>query len=273
MYRSPIGWPTPLITTFRGVRPVHNTALFSWAKFMNQITALPLSMSSAEIAEVTGKQLSHVNRDIISMASELYPEMDNLDSVGIFISRKLMNGRSVIEGIRLDRNNTECLITGYSAQLRMKVIARLRELEQLSKPQLPDFTNPAAAARAWADQVDAVMQLESKVAADAPKVDFADRVEKSSGVLIGHFAKAIGVGPNRLFAWMRANGYLIATAGSRYNTPYQKYLERGYFDVTEGSYEANGETRASFTTHITGKGQLRITEALKECGMIGEVAK
>lgn len=151
--------------------------------------------------------------------------------------------------------------------------AVLEKLKAISSPQLPDFTNPAAAARAWADQVESVMQLESKVAADAPKVDFADRVEKSSGVLIGHFAKAIGVGPNRLFAWMRANGYLIATAGSRYNTPYQKYLERGYFDVTESSYDANGETRASFTTHITGKGQLRITAALKDCGMINEVTK
>lgn len=241
---------------------------------MNQIAALPLSMSSAEIAEVTGKQLSHVNRDIIAMASELYPEMDNLDSVGVFINRKLMNGRSVIESIRLDRNNTECLITGYSAQLRMKVIARLRELEQKSKPQLPDFTNPAAAARAWADQVDAVMQLESKVAADAPKVDFADRVEKSSGVLIGDFAKAVGTGERRLFAWLRANGYLISTAGRRHNTPYQEYVDRGYFDVTERTYEIpGGEVRASFTTHITGKGQVAITKKLKECGMIGEVAK
>lgn len=149
--------------------------------------------------------------------------------------------------------------------------AVLEKLKQLSSPKLPDFTNPAEAARAWADQVDSVMQLESKIAADAPKVDFAERVEKSSGVLIGQFAKAIGVGQNRLFAWMRANGYLIATAGSRYNTPYQKHLERGYFDVTEGSYDANGETRTSFTTHITGKGQLHITAALKGCGMIGEV--
>ena len=240
---------------------------------MNKIAVLPLSMSSAEIAEITGKQLSHVNRDIISMASELYPEMDNLDSVGVFINRKFMNGRSVIKSIRLDRNNTECLITGYSAQLRMKVIARLRELEQQSKPQLPDFTNPAAAARAWADQVDAVMQLESKVAADAPKVDFADRVEKSSGVLIGEFAKAVGTGERRLFAWLRANGYLISTAGRRHNTPYQEYVDRGYFDVTERAYETpSGEMKASFTTHITGKGQIAITKKLKECGMIQGVA-
>lgn len=241
---------------------------------MNQlVNDAVTTMSSQEIADLTEKQLSHVNRDIVSMCSDLYPELDNLDSVGVFIKYKQMNGRTVIETIRLDRNNTDCLMTGYSAQARMILIKRWRELEEKALHQLPDFNNPAAAARAWADQVESVMQLESKVAADAPKVDFADRVEKSSGVLIGHFAKAIGVGPNRLFAWMRANGYLIATAGSRYNTPYQKYLERGYFDVTESSYDANGETRASFTTHITGKGQLRITAALKECGMINEVTK
>lgn len=241
---------------------------------MNQIAAAPLSMSSREIAEVTGKQLSHVNRDIIAMTKELYPELDNLDSVGVFIVTKMMNGRSVIDTIRLDRNNTECLITGYSAQLRLKVIQRLRELEKIAKPQLPDFTNPAEAARAWADQIENVMKLESKVASDAPKVDFADRVEKSSGVLIGEFAKAVGTGERRLFAWLRANGYLISTAGRRHNTPYQEYVDRGYFDVTERTYETpEGEVKASFTTHITGKGQIAITKKLKECGLLAEVEK
>ena len=48
MYRSPIGWPTPLITTFRGVRPVHNTALFSWAKFMNTLTVYQTEISLDE---------------------------------------------------------------------------------------------------------------------------------------------------------------------------------------------------------------------------------
>ncbi|WP_032272198.1 phage antirepressor KilAC domain-containing protein, partial [Escherichia coli] len=37
----------------------------------------------------------------------------------------------------------------------------------------------------------------------APKVEFADRVGEASGILIGNFAKVVGIGPNKRFAWMR----------------------------------------------------------------------
>lgn len=237
---------------------------------MNQlVNPSVLSITSAEIADLVDSRHDVVKKSI-----------DRLIERGVIASppmvEKATAGRPVqiysFSGAKGKRDSI-IVVAQLSPEFTARLVDRWQELEASNKPQLPDFTNPAVAARAWADKVEAVMQLESKVAADAPKVDFADRVEKSSGVLIGHFAKAIGVGPNRLFAWMRANGYLIATAGSRYNTPYQKYLERGYFDVTESSYDANGETRASFTTHITGKGQLRITSALKECGMISEVTK
>lgn len=241
---------------------------------MNQLINKELSINSEEISHLVKSSHPDVKRSISRLASKGVIQLPPL--------AKVENKQSISPNNKYDvfvfsgergKRDSIIVVAQLSPEFTARLVDRWQELEALNKPQLPDFTNPAVAARAWADKVEAVMQLESKVAADAPKVDFADRVEKSSGVLIGHFAKAIGVGPNRLFAWMRANGYLIATAGSRYNTPYQKYLERGYFDVTESSYDANGETRASFTTHITGKGQLSITAALKECGMISEVAK
>lgn len=241
---------------------------------MNQLISKELSINSEEISRLVDSSHSDVKRSISRLASKGVIQLPPLAKVENKQSNSPNNKYDVFifSGERGKRDSI-IVVAQLSPEFTARLVDRWQELESANMMQLPDFTNPAIAARAWADKHEAVMQLESKVAADAPKVDFADRVEKSSGVLIGHFAKAIGVGPNRLFAWMRANGYLIATAGSRYNTPYQKYLERGYFDVTESSYEANGETRASFTTHITGKGQLRITEALKECGMIGEVAK
>lgn len=241
---------------------------------MNQLVNPEVSINSIEISKMVGKRHDNVRRTIATLTqngvitSPQIEVVEEINNLRMAVQRDVF----VFSGERGKRDSI-IVVAQLSPEFTARLVDRWQELETLNKPQLPDFTNPAVAARAWADKVEAVMQLESKVAADAPKVDFADRVEKSSGVLIGHFAKAIGVGPNRLFAWMRANGYLIATAGSRYNTPYQKYLERGYFDVTESSYEANGETRASFTTHITGKGQLRITAALKDCGMISEVAK
>ena len=54
----------------------------------------------------------------------------------------------------LPKNEIICLISGYNAKLRMTIIKRLDELESKTVSQLPDFTNPAEAARAWADEME-----------------------------------------------------------------------------------------------------------------------
>lgn len=234
---------------------------------MKELVQAQLKMTSREIATLTEKRHSDVMRDIERMYEQLNEEVHGCEQK--FVHPQ--NGQEYRE-YALDREHTECLVTGYSALLRMKVIKRLRELEEINQPKLPQ-TLPEAL-RLAADLAEQNQQMSQKMAVDAPKVDFADRVEKSSGVLIGDFAKAVGTGERRLFAWLRANGYLISTAGRRHNTPYQQYVDNGYFDVTERTYEMpDGEVKASFTTHITGKGQIAVTKKLKECGMIGEVAK
>ncbi|STC83617.1 DNA-binding protein from phage origin [Escherichia coli] len=78
------------------------------------------------------------------------------------------------------------------------------------------------------------MQLENQLAIAAPKVEFADRVGEASGILIGNYAKVVGIGPNKLFAWMRDHKILIAS-GARRNVPMQEYMERGYFTVERNS--------------------------------------
>ncbi|EDC3216171.1 phage antirepressor Ant, partial [Salmonella enterica] len=64
-------------------------------------------------------------------------------------------------------------------------------------------------------------QLNQQLVAAAPKVDFADRVSVAKGILIGNFAKVVGLKQNALFAWLRENGILIASGG-RKNVPFQQ---------------------------------------------------
>ncbi|EDR2617158.1 phage antirepressor protein [Salmonella enterica subsp. enterica] len=91
-----------------------------------------LTMSSREIAELTGKQHKNVKRDIEKMLSDL--QEDALRFEHIYLDVK---NRQQIEYL-LDREHTECLLTGYSATLRMRVIRRWHELEeQAAKPALP----------------------------------------------------------------------------------------------------------------------------------------
>ncbi|WP_057704992.1 phage antirepressor [Lactiplantibacillus plantarum] len=95
-----------------------------------------------------------------------------------------------------------------------------------------------------------------------PKALFADAVATSSTeILIGDLAKIIrgngvDIGQNRLFTWMRENGYLINRYGSSRNMPTQKAMDLGLFKVKETSItHSDGHTTVNKTTKVTGKGQ------------------
>lgn len=104
--------------------------------------------------------------------------------------------------------------------------------------------------------------LEAQAVADRPKVLFADAVSTSSSeILVGDLAKilrgnGIPVGANRLFAWLRTNGFLIRRDGSDWNMPTQKSMELELFRVKETAVvHSDGHTSLSKTPKVTGKGQ------------------
>lgn len=107
-------------------------------------------------------------------------------------------------------------------------------------------------------------QLKAKdiqIAEMKPKALFADAVSTSnSSILIGQLAKilrqnGVNIGQNRLFAWMRKNGYL-GTRGSNRNVPTQRSMELGLFKTKETVINhSDGHTTVNITTKVTGKGQ------------------
>lgn len=120
-----------------------STALSQYAGLRGQ----PVTMTSREIADLTGKDLGHVHRDIRSMLAELVEHDPNLDR-----PREDKDARGYTVCFYLNRELTETLLTGYSAELRRKVIRRWHELEANQAQSLPNFADPAAAAIAWAEQ-------------------------------------------------------------------------------------------------------------------------
>ena len=95
-----------------------------------------------------------------------------------------------------------------------------------------------------------------------PKALFADSVAAShTTILIGELAKilrgnGIDIGGNRLFRWMRDQGYLISRKGTDYNTPTQKSMDLGLFKIKESTViHSDGSTSIRKTTKVTGKGQ------------------
>lgn len=104
--------------------------------------------------------------------------------------------------------------------------------------------------------------LERKINEDKPKIIFADAVAASkSSILIGELAKimrqnGVEIGEKRLFEWLRENNYLIRRKGTDYNTPTQKSMDLGLFEVKETAVtHSHGNTTVSKTTKVTGKGQ------------------
>ena len=104
--------------------------------------------------------------------------------------------------------------------------------------------------------------LENKVAADRPKVLFAESVETSKqSILVGELAKllkqnGVEIGQNRLFERLRTDGFLCR-AGEQYNMPTQKAMDMGLMEIKERTINnPDGSVRLTRTSKITGKGQI-----------------
>ncbi len=104
--------------------------------------------------------------------------------------------------------------------------------------------------------------LEQRIMADAPKVELAEAIVTSpDSILIGDLAKilcqnGVDIGQNRLFSWLRLNGYLCRRRGESYNLPTQKAMEMGLFEVKETTVIHNsGLTKVMKTPKVTGLGQ------------------
>lgn len=103
--------------------------------------------------------------------------------------------------------------------------------------------------------------LEAENQVMQPKALFADAVAAShTSILVGELAKllkqnGVEIGQNRLFKWLRENGYLMKT-GSSYNMPTQRSMERELFEVKETSItHSDGHITVQKTPKVTGKGQ------------------
>jgi phage antirepressor YoqD-like protein len=199
------------------------------------------TMSSREIAQLTDKEHSHVMRDIRKMFEQL----------GIDQNPFLAFDNSGANGRKLDYfylPKRECLIlaSGYNVVLRAAIIDRWIQLESKPSNKLPDFNNPIAAARAWADQAEQKQLAESKVKELQPKAEGFDKFINADSLQgFKEVANVLGMGRNTLMAELRALKILTSR-----NLPYQQYLSMGLFEVKESTQ--NGFNAS--TTYTTAKG-------------------
>ncbi|MGY1448727.1 phage antirepressor KilAC domain-containing protein [Pseudomonas chlororaphis] len=193
------------------------------------------TMSSREIAELTGKRHPDVKRDIQSMASEL--EEDVSDFARIYLDS--MN-REQTEYL-LDKELTETLLTGYSAKMRRAVVRRWTELEDQVRPKvlatLPDFSNPAAAARAWAEQFELQQAANQALIEAAPKIAFVERYVESTGLKgFRQVAKLLKANESRFREFLLDKKIMYRMGGEW--QAYQSHIEAGRFEVRAGTSDS-----------------------------------
>lgn len=205
--------------------------------------AVPLTMSSREIADLTGKELGHVNRDIRAMLDGL-PDDPELEHV-----REDQDGRGYTTAFHLGRELTYTLLAGYSVVLRRRVIARWQELEAQAAPAVPQTM--AQALRLAADQAEQLDAQREQLALQAPKVHYVDRYVAANGSMgFRQVAKLLQANEHEFRTWLK-DAKIMYRLGNEW-TAYQNHIEAGRFVVRAGVATAN--EHAFNTTKFTPKG-------------------
>ncbi|MCF1297081.1 Rha family transcriptional regulator [Acinetobacter nosocomialis] len=179
------------------------TAIAISLKNLNKVQ----TMSSKEIAELTGKEHFNVKRDIENMLSQL--NLDTFKFEDIFLDS--MNRTQ--KGYALNKDLTLCLVSGYNVKLRMAIINRWTELEaQLLEMARPSYMieNPIERAKKWIEEERAKQAIEIKLhevikvnEIQAPKAEVFDAVlDKSLTYSIREFAQRTGIKEKEVKKWI-----------------------------------------------------------------------
>lgn len=212
---------------------------------MQQLTNIGnaiLTMTSREIADLTGKEHKHVLTDIRKLLEEL--DIDGPEFRRIYMDS--MN-RQQTEFV-LDRELTDTLLTGYSAIARRNVIARWHKLEsEKAAPAVPQTLS--AALRLAADQADLIEAQKTQLAIAAPKAAFVDAYVDSSGLKgFRQVAKLLKANEARLREFLSEKKIMYLLGGEW--MAYQQHIDAGRFAVKAGTSQINGRAfnRSFFTT-------------------------
>lgn len=226
------------------------------------------TMSHREVAELTGKEPRHVKRDCEVMFKEL-----GLSAAGYAQPWTHPQNQQTYIEYMLPRDLVETLITGYSIKLRHAVLNRWRELEaQVAQPvvALPDFTNPAEAARAWAEQFEAKQLAEKQIAVLAPKAEALDTIADTSNTYnIRECAKNIGIREKDLIQLLIDKKWVYRDSAQKLQ-PHAQYVLNKVFTNRTSPVIVNkndGQERVFLHMRVTAFGLTRIA------GLVNKVRK
>lgn len=210
--------------------------------------------TSLQVAENFGKAHKHVIESIKNLAAE------NSATKNMFAEGTYVNRGKEYPMVYMNRDGFTLLAMGFNGKKALNFKVKYIEAFNAMENQIRNYggfqipNNMSEALQLAADQA---KQMEIM----KPKAVFADAVAAShTSILVSELAKilkqnGIDMGGTRLFKWLRTNGYLISRKGTDWNTPTQKSMNLGLFEVKERTIDHGDHTTISKTTKVTGKGQ------------------
>ena len=240
-------------------------------------------MTSLEIAEVTGKKHAHVLRDIRNLLGQGVSESNF--GLSSYQQKQPNGGIKEVTMYKLTPKGCLILASGYDPVLREKIVDKLEEYQQKERAdmlQLPDFTNPAEAARAWAHEYEhkTSLMIENKrleeeniqLAVENQELkndrNYLDMIMRSRALLtISQIAQDYGMSGKALNKKLSEMGIQYSINGQW--ILYAKYKDCGYvssrsIDITR----ADGRPDVVLHTEWTQAGRKFLYEELKKEGII-----
>jgi len=207
------------------------------------------TMSSTDIAELTGKRHDNVVRDIRAMCTGLKIEASVFED-----SYKDDTGRSLV-CFQLPRRECLILVSGYNIELRARIIDRWEELEQRTDA-FAALNDPAAMRGMLLSYTERVLELEAKVAEGAETAQAFDRIAGADGsTCITDAAKTLQMRPKDLFSYMRQHHWIYRRAGTSTDLGYQSKVNSGLLEhkITVVT-RADGSEKETVQVRVTAKG-------------------
>jgi len=228
-----------------------NTAGINAPRFL-QSQNVARTMSSIELREMINDARALAGEPKVRndhFLSRVEDELgDDLEGV-----KKYFTPRHGNQVATYDLTLDQCMLVGMreSKAVRRSVLKKLKGLEGPRViATLPDFSNPAAAARAWAEQFELQQQANQALAIAAPKVEFVDKYVESTGLKgFRQTAKLLGANEARFREFLLDKKIMYRMGGEW--QAYSGHIDAGRFDVKTGTSDSG---HAFNQTKFTPKG-------------------
>lgn len=217
--------------------------------------------SSRQVAENFGKE----HKDTLESIRQILAA-ENSATKSMFYETTFENRGKQYPMYLMNRDGFTLLAMGFTGKAalewKLKYIAAFNEMEKKLAEQ-PQLTRSQLLATALIAAHEELEEKDKQIETMKPKALFADAVSASKkSILVGEMAKLlsqneINIGQNRLFDWMRKNGYLIKDPKrSDYNLPTQRSMEMGLFEIKETTIQHSDHISINRTPKISGRGQV-----------------